>query len=95
MTDRPAVAWTRVLEQGGVKPDRVPELESCLDLLTQMIQFSPDRRVSAVDALAHPYFADYHDPDNEPECAELFSFVTEDLPEQEVYAMIREESFIR
>lgn len=95
MTERPAVAWTRVLEQGGVNPDKVPGLEPCLDLITQMIRFSPDHRISATDALAHPYFQDYHDPASEIECPELFSFVTEDLPEQEVYDMIRDESFIR
>ncbi len=26
-----------------------------------------DKRITASEALAHPYFAQYHDPDDEPE----------------------------
>uniref|UniRef100_G3W7G2 Uncharacterized protein n=2 Tax=Metatheria TaxID=9263 RepID=G3W7G2_SARHA len=32
-----------------------------------MLVLDSDRRVSATEALAHPYFAQYHDPEDEPE----------------------------
>ena len=31
-----------------------------------MLVLDPDRRISATDALAHPYLADYHDLNDEP-----------------------------
>ncbi|KAJ1393488.1 mitogen-activated protein kinase, partial [Ochromonadaceae sp. CCMP2298] len=31
-----------------------------LDLLSRMLQFSPDHRISVQDALAHPYLQDFH-----------------------------------
>ncbi|XP_044533436.1 mitogen-activated protein kinase 11 isoform X3 [Gracilinanus agilis] len=38
-----------------------------VDLLEKMLVLDSDRRVSATEALAHPYFAQYHDPEDEPE----------------------------
>uniref|UniRef100_A0A5K3FH00 mitogen-activated protein kinase n=1 Tax=Mesocestoides corti TaxID=53468 RepID=A0A5K3FH00_MESCO len=38
-----------------------------LDLLSKMLVLDPDRRLKAAEALAHPYFADYHDECDEPE----------------------------
>lgn len=32
-----------------------------------MLVLDTDKRITAADALAHPYFAQYHDPDDEPE----------------------------
>ena len=32
-----------------------------LDLLHRMLRYAPEERISAVDALAHPYFADLRD----------------------------------
>merc|ERR1712166_179994 len=94
MTDRPPVPWERVLEQGGAL-DVVPPPFPCLDLVNCLLKFSPDRRLSATDALSHTYFNEIRDPDNEPECQELFGFVTEDLEAEEVYRLIREESFLQ
>ncbi|KAG2469387.1 MK11 kinase, partial [Polypterus senegalus] len=42
-----------------------------VDLLKRMLILDCDSRVTAAEALAHPYFAQYHDPDDEPE-AELY-----------------------
>ncbi|KPP57259.1 hypothetical protein Z043_125040, partial [Scleropages formosus] len=38
-----------------------------VDLLKRMLVLDCDGRVTAAEALAHPYFAQYHDPDDEPE----------------------------
>lgn len=38
-----------------------------LDLMSQCLQFNPDKRVRAADALKHPYVAEFHNPDDEPD----------------------------
>jgi len=45
-----------------------------------MLVLDTDKRITAAGALAHPYFAQYHDPDDEPE-AEPYdqSFETREL----------------
>lgn len=32
-----------------------------------MLVLDTDKRITAAEALAHPYFGQYHDPDDEPE----------------------------
>ena len=39
-----------------------------IDLLTQMLQFDPLKRISCEQAVNHPYFAVWHDPADEPSC---------------------------
>ena len=36
-----------------------------IDLLEKMLQFEPSARISAADALMHPYLARFHDPNRE------------------------------
>ncbi|XP_061074859.1 mitogen-activated protein kinase 14A-like [Conger conger] len=38
-----------------------------VDLLEKMLVLDTDKRITASEALAHPYFTQYHDPDDEPE----------------------------
>lgn len=38
-----------------------------LDLMSQCLNFNPDKRVRAADALKHPYVAEFHNPDDEPD----------------------------
>lgn len=37
-----------------------------VDLLEKMLVLDSDKRITAAQALAHDYFAQYHDPDDEP-----------------------------
>lgn len=39
---------------------------SAVDLLEKMLVLDTDKRITAAEALAHPYFAQYHDPEDEP-----------------------------
>lgn len=51
--------------------------EGALQLLAQMLQFDPARRISVEEALAHPYLATFHNEALEP-CAERpFNFALE------------------
>lgn len=54
---------------------------SATSLLETLLQFDPELRVSAADALTSPYLAPYHDPSDEPEATEVFeeSFQEADL----------------
>jgi len=39
---------------------------AAIDLIEKMLVFDPKKRITATEALAHPYLAPYHDPDDEP-----------------------------
>ncbi|KAI9567593.1 kinase-like domain-containing protein [Boletus coccyginus] len=40
--------------------------ELAIDFLEKCLTFNPKRRITAVEALQHPYFEPYHDADDEP-----------------------------
>jgi serine/threonine protein kinase len=44
------------------------------DLAEKMLQFNPTRRITAEEALAHPYLSALHDPSDEPNCYLTFDF---------------------
>lgn len=48
-----------------------------VDLLEKMLIFNPAKRISVVEALAHPYMASLSNPDDEPECPTKFEFENE------------------
>ena len=39
---------------------------AALDLIDKCLEFSPDKRISVEEALAHPYLKSLHDPTDEP-----------------------------
>jgi len=47
---------------------------AAIDLLEKMLQFDPNKRISVVDALKHPYLKELHDEKLEPECKDEFGF---------------------
>jgi len=43
-----------------------------IDLIEKMLRLDPEKRITVDDALAHPYLAQLHDPDDEPVCSKIF-----------------------
>ena len=70
----------------GATPDAI-------DLLTRLLALNPMERMTAEDALTHPYFAEYHDPEDEPVADNAFSFEYEldDLPHDRLRDLILEQ----
>lgn len=42
--------------------------EDALDLLKSLLQFNPNKRLTADQALQHPYVQQFHNPEEEPVC---------------------------
>ncbi|KAJ1734681.1 mitogen activated protein kinase [Coemansia sp. Benny D160-2] len=78
-----------------------------IDLMDKMLAFSPKKRITVEEALAHPYLAQYHDERDEPNCDPLppnfFDFDNykeklgveqlKDLLWHEIYAVDNENSY--
>ncbi|XP_013875245.1 mitogen-activated protein kinase 14A isoform X2 [Austrofundulus limnaeus] len=63
-----------------------------VDLLEKMLVLDPEERITAAEALTHPYFAYFHDPDDEPVCKPLDqSFESKELEIVEWKRLIYEE----
>ncbi|EDQ92589.1 uncharacterized protein MONBRDRAFT_19272 [Monosiga brevicollis MX1] len=64
--------------------------EAAISLLGQLLEFNPSKRITAADALEHDYFEEYHDPLDEPEAEEPFTFEAEieALPVDQLRTMI-------
>jgi len=64
-----------------------------LDLLRRMLEFHPDRRITIDRALAHPFLASLHNPEDEPVAnfTFTFDFENEDLSREKVQELIWQE----
>ncbi|KAL8431825.1 hypothetical protein ACSSS7_005033 [Eimeria intestinalis] len=51
---------------------------AALDLLKQLLQFNPLKRISAEKALEHPYVRQFHNPDDEPVCGHIITIPIDD-----------------
>ncbi|CUS21193.1 LAQU0S02e08174g1_1 [Lachancea quebecensis] len=64
-------ALPRYAGEGNLR-SLVPEASAeALDLLEKMLVFDPHRRITASQALKHPYLQAYHDPQDEPATAKV------------------------
>ncbi|MCO5594230.1 hypothetical protein L7F22_048257 [Adiantum nelumboides] len=75
--------------------EKFPEiLPLAIDLMQKMLTFDPSMRISAEEALAHPYMAKLHDEADEPTCPTPYvvEFDELSLTEKEIKDLIYEES---
>ena len=56
-------------------PKAKPE---AIDLMRKLLVFNPEKRLSAAEALRHPYVAQFHDPQTEPDFGRLISIPVDD-----------------
>jgi serine/threonine protein kinase len=45
-----------------------------IDLMSKLLVFDPKKRLTAEQALEHPYMQELHDPEDEPVCPQMFDF---------------------
>lgn len=64
-----------------------------LDLIDKCLQFSPNKRITVEDALAHPYLKSLHDPQDEPnfDAQVDFEFETADIKLKELKKVVIED----
>jgi mitogen-activated protein kinase 1/3 len=56
-----------------------------LDLLSKMLTFNPHKRYTVEQCLAHPYFEDLHNPEEEPMSKETFDWTFDNFePTKEI-----------
>jgi mitogen-activated protein kinase 15 len=65
------------------KPKPLHELfptasEDALDLIKSLLHFNPTKRLSAEEALKHPYVAQFHNPEDEPICKRKIKITMDD-----------------
>ena len=52
--------------------------EHAVDLLRRLLEFNPEKRITAEEALRHPYLAQFHNPADEPSCDHIITIPIND-----------------
>ncbi|KAF7457907.1 putative cell-cycle-assocaited protein kinase ERK7 [Cryptosporidium felis] len=58
--------------------------EQALDLLDRLLQFNPNKRISANEALNHPFVSIFHNPSDEPDCDHIITIPINDNVKQTI-----------
>lgn len=70
-----SLSMSRAKPLNGMFPSASNE---ALDLLRQCFQFNPTKRISAKDALKHPYVLQFHNPEDELDCDRVIRIPIDD-----------------
>ena len=78
-----SLAATMLESLPATKPKPLRDLfpaasDDALDLLKNLLQFNPSKRLSADEALEHPYVSQFHNPDDEPTCKKKIKITMDD-----------------
>lgn len=49
-----------------------------IDFMQQCLRFNPAKRLTAKEALSHPFVAQFHNPDTEPACPHVLRIAVDD-----------------
>jgi mitogen-activated protein kinase 15 len=52
--------------------------EEAIDLLCRCLAFNPSKRITAEEALQHPYVRQFHNPEDEPSCEKEIKITIDD-----------------
>ncbi len=52
--------------------------DDAIDLIKKLLYFDPSKRPTVEQVLAHPYVAQFHNPDDEPNCTVLINIPIDD-----------------
>jgi mitogen-activated protein kinase 15 len=77
------LAQTMLESLPPTKPKRLRDVfptasDDSLDLLKSLLQFNPHKRLTAEQALRHPYVSQFHNPEDEPDCAKKINIPIDD-----------------
>jgi hypothetical protein len=99
---REPLPWKTILSKATSKAVALAEQVSsifqflCNPQILQLMQMAPWDRMSAEEALAHPYLELYHSPENEPVLSDAILQVDVDaiekLPMEELHAQLEQEA---